>query len=72
MDAWLLRKFPGRTLEELDGMDWGRFNRAMEAGRIEYIEDRRALGVEEPAKLSAEEWAEIAELDELWEQIADG
>lgn len=53
-------------------MDWGRFMRAIEAGRIEYIEERRAMGIEEPSKLSAAEWAEIAELDELWEQIADG
>lgn len=67
-----MRRFPGRTLEELDQMDWGRFMRAIEAGRIEYIEERRAMGIEEPSKLSAAEWAEIAELDELWEQIADG
>jgi hypothetical protein len=27
----LLRTFPGRTLEELDEMDWGRWQRAVEA-----------------------------------------
>ena len=28
IDALLLKAFPGRTLDELDGMDWGRWQRA--------------------------------------------
>lgn len=31
VDAQLLKAFPGRTLDELDGMDWGRWQRATEA-----------------------------------------
>jgi hypothetical protein len=31
IDAYLLKAFPGRTLEELDGLDWGRWQRALEA-----------------------------------------
>ena len=33
VDAWLLGMFPGRTLEELDTMDYGRLLRALEARR---------------------------------------
>lgn len=43
LDAWLLGRFPGRTLEELDGMDWGRFSRALEAGQIERVLQRETL-----------------------------
>lgn len=41
MDAWLLDTFPGRTLEELDGMDWIRFMRAQEARNVMAVESVR-------------------------------
>ena len=41
IDWWLLQKFPGRTLEELDGVDWLRLQRAMEVDRIVESEQRR-------------------------------
>ena len=65
IDAWLLRRFPGRTLEELDQMDWGRLNRALEAGRIERLEELRSIGTNDPSKVDPDDWAAIAELEEL-------
>lgn len=38
----LLKAFPGKTLEELDGMDWGRWQRAREAQWRLDIEGLRA------------------------------
>ena len=61
IDAWLLRRFPGRTLEELDQMDWGRLNRALEAGRIERLEELRSIGTNDPSKVDPDDWAAIAE-----------
>ena len=63
-----MRNFPGRTLDELDRMDWPRYLRALEAAGIERVEDKRQqhiageLGEE---KLSAEIWEQIREHDEL-------
>ena len=41
IDWWLLQKFPGCTLEELDSVDWLRLQRAMEVDRIVESEQRR-------------------------------
>ena len=41
VDWWLLQKFPGRTLEELDAIDWPRLQRAMEVDRVVESEQRR-------------------------------
>jgi hypothetical protein len=46
IDWWLLEKFPGRTLEELDGVDWLRLQRAMEVDRIVEAEQRRLAYIE--------------------------
>lgn len=44
LDAWLLKGFPGRFLEEIDSaMDWNRYLRSLEAERVEQIEARRIL-----------------------------
>jgi hypothetical protein len=40
-DAWLLKQFPGKTLDELDAMDYGRLLRALEAGQIVSAEAQR-------------------------------
>lgn len=37
----LLRAFPGRTLDELDDMDWPRYLRAVQAGNVQKVEQRR-------------------------------
>ena len=73
LDFWLMQKFPGRTLEELDRIDWLRLQRALEVGRIVELEAKNTLVTEGkiPAEsLTAREWAQIqrhnALLDE-WE-----
>ena len=73
LDAWLLRYFPGRFLDEIDtAMDWPRFLAAMEAGAAERIEERRDMLMEKKLKqsdLSAEDFAAIARHDELLEEL---
>lgn len=66
LDAILLRRFPGRTLEELDTMNWPRYMRAMAAERILLAEERRAAWLGGAIKsMSEDEWKIIAENDEL-------
>jgi hypothetical protein len=63
-DARLMARFPGRTLEELDGMDYGRVLKAFQAGHIEGVETRRALWVQQKAQLTDDDWAAIREHDD--------
>ena len=46
IDWWLLQRFPGKTLEELDDVDWARLQRAMEVDRIVESERRRRAYIE--------------------------
>ena len=65
----LLRKFPGRTLDELDRMDWMRYQRAMEAQRIIDVEGKRAAFTSGNLdSLSADEWEVVKENDRLLEE----
>ena len=67
MDAWLLRRFPNRTLDELDRMDWPRYLRALEAEKIEAVEDRRALFLTKKIDADAmtpDDWQAIQKHDE--------
>lgn len=60
--------FPGRMLEELDGMDWGRFLRAKGVAAINNIEAQRLLvttGKLDGSKLPAGLWEQIKAHDEL-------
>lgn len=60
-----MKRFPGKTLEELDQIDWLRFSRALEAERIAEIEQKRLDKLAgRISELSTEEWAAIAEHDE--------
>lgn len=43
VDWWLMQKFPGRTLEELDGIDWLRLQRAIQVGDVVATEERFRL-----------------------------
>lgn len=45
IDAWLLRRFPGRMLEELDRMDWPRYLRAVEVMQIQDVEAQRTASI---------------------------
>ena len=41
LDYWLMQRFPGKTLEELDAIDWPRLMRAIEVEQIVGIESKR-------------------------------
>ena len=55
-DAYLLRSFPGRTLEELDGVQWPRLMRAMHVQEIERVEDVLPLFFKGTYQPTAAEW----------------
>jgi len=68
MDAMLLKRFPGRTLEELDGIDWGRHQRAFEAQYRMDVEELRSKALEGNASakdLPASVWDAVREHDAL-------
>ena len=72
IDAWLLQRFPGRTLEELDSIDYGRFLRAVTAERMEALELRRKLYLESKLEeLTPDEWAVITAHDAMVEDDED-
>lgn len=58
-----MRRFPGRTLEELDGMDYGRWMRALAAEQAETLERKRAAQSAGRGDLTADEWKRIQEHD---------
>jgi len=63
LDAWLLREFPGRTLEELEGMDFGRWWRAIAARSVLKVEEARALQLQGKYTPTPEEWQAIRRND---------
>lgn len=63
MDAWLLREFPGRTLEELGGMDLGRLWRAQAVRTVLRAEDAREAQQAGKYQPTAGEWREILRND---------
>ncbi len=70
VDMWLLREFPGRTLEELDGIDFGRLWRALSCRAVLRAEEARELYLQGKYKPTPEEWKAIlrndAALDMTW------
>ncbi len=75
LDWLLLQRFPGRTLEELDNVDWLRLQRAWEVGRIVDAEEKRQLWLGKKLKeeaITADEWAMIAAHDKLVGGVDDG
>ena len=68
VDAWLLEAFPGRTLDELDAMNWPRYLRAREAQNVESVEKARQLQISGKLKaedLQPETWESIKRHDQL-------
>lgn len=63
MDAWLLREFPGRTLEELDSIDFGRLWRALGCRALLKAEDARELHLQGKYEPTPEEWRAILRND---------
>ena len=72
LDAILLRRFPSRTLEELDQMDWARYMRAMEAERVMVAEEQRSAFLGGTIKTMSEDmWKVVAENEELIRKYND-
>ena len=74
LDSWLLSRFPGRTLEELDNMDWFRYLRAVHAGNIEHAETTlREFREGEKTQKNIDEntWRTIQENNELINAISE-
>ena len=72
LDYWLLQRFPGKTLEELDAIDWPRLMQAVEIERIVSIETKRAqllAGELKRKHFKSWELRRIAEHDELLERM---
>jgi len=64
-----LQRFPGRTLEELDQMDWGRYLQAVSAGNTEALERRRQrfkAGEIKATSIDSADWDAIKEHDALF------
>ena len=68
IDAWLLQAFPGRTLDELDGMDWPRYLRARQAQNMEAVEKVRRMRLAkqiEDKDIESSTWEAIKRHDQL-------
>lgn len=63
LDAWLLEKFPGKTLDELDGIDFARYWRALEVQNIQALERMRDLQLKGSYQPSPAEWQRIRRHD---------
>jgi hypothetical protein len=61
-----MRLFPGRTLEELDGLDWVRLQRAVEAQNIEQTEQLRRSHRQNKYKPTQDELETFAAHDALY------
>lgn len=75
IDALLLKAFPGRTLDELDDMDWGRWQRAQAAQMhmdIEHLRRKLLDGDMKSDDLPDGVSALIVEHDALLEDDDDG
>ena len=71
-DAMLLRMFPGKALEDLDGMDWPRLMRALQVQEIERMEELHDLFLAGKYKPQPHEWQRILRNNRLDEQVIDG
>jgi len=69
----MLRRFPGRFLDEIDNIDWGRHVKAFEAQAIESIEETRAMFVAgDIPTLPPDIAAAVVEHDKLIGETEDG
>lgn len=65
-----MQKFPSRTLEELDGIDWLRLQRACEVDRLVTVEQKRQAQIDGRVKeddITPDEWRLIRQHDALVE-----
>lgn len=73
-DAWLLSRFPGRTLEELDQIDVLRVLRAVRVQEIDRVEALRRVALQHAgqSRLSNHDWRDIRRHDRLLERYGGG
>ena len=71
MDAWLLERFPNRTLEELDSMDFARYWKALAVQRVQVAERVRDLQLEGKYDPMPAEWVTILRNDRLMDEAAE-
>jgi hypothetical protein len=65
-----MQQFPGRTLEELDGIDWLRLQRAVAVGEIIRTEDRyRMYHAKQIERLTPAEMMRVQEHDRLLDEF---
>ncbi len=65
LDAWLMRQFPNRTLEELDNLDFGRLWRVLACQAVLRAEDVRDLQMQGKYEPTPAEWRMIRRNDRL-------
>lgn len=68
LDAFLLSLFPGKTLEELEDIDWPRLMRALEVksiGNTEEVYGKFRQGLIQASSITAQQWQQIKEHDDL-------
>ena len=73
-DSYMLQNFPGRTLEEIDGIDALRFFRAMGARNIETVENLREqqqAGIKKGKDIPASTYKKILEHDRLYKEFEE-
>ncbi|MBK8798315.1 MAG: hypothetical protein IPM07_19185 [Anaerolineales bacterium] len=70
-DGLLMRLFPGKTLEELDNIDWPRLMRVLQVRQIEQIEQRLPGFFQGKWQPTAAEWRLIQRHDRILEKNGD-
>lgn len=71
-DSYMLSNFPGRTLDEIDGMDILRWMRAMDARSIETVESNRSMqkkGKKKAKEIPAKVLRQFVEHDKLFREF---
>jgi len=69
-----MRLFPGRTLDELDQMDFARLQRALDARAVERAEDKRKRlfdGEINAGDIDESEWEIILENDAIEQKLLE-
>ena len=59
----MLKRFPGRTLEELDGIDWTRYLRALAAQTVLNTEEARDMQQAGHYEPTPQQWKAILQHD---------
>lgn len=69
-----MRDFPGRTLEELDGIDYARLRRAkrsLEIERLESVRLQQAQGLLKGHQVTAKDWEALGRHEEIMDRYVE-